>query len=294
MKKKIVIRITGGLGNQFFIYNFYLFLKQRFPDSEIRFDRTPYFKLFSNERNDFCVKYKVNYVLDLFYELNYLNKLSSKIVYNIGKWNKRYFKSTFLPMLVHESDLNEDPGILEKYNYVVISGHFISRKYLVGEQAAYLKAIKLDQRQEKMLTDIKNNNSVSVHIRGGQYLTHAKVILEYSPINKDYYQKAIKYIRSKTENPVFYVFTNDPEFSRSVVKAENSELIFVNDNTETVDFYLMSHCKHNIVINSTFSWWAAYLNSTKNKIVVAPKVWSGEVIVNSEYDELPLEDWIKF
>jgi hypothetical protein len=293
VKKKIIIRITGGLGNQFFIYNYYLFLKQRFPNSEIRFDKTPYFKLFSNEKNDFHVKYKINYVLDLFYDLNYINKLSAKIVYNIAKWNKRCFKSPMLPMLMQEEDIKDDPGVLEKYDRVVISGHFISRKYLVDEPVSYSKSIKLNETQKQMLKEIQNQNSVSIHIRGDQYLTHSKVILEYAPIQKEYYQKAIEYINTKIKDPVFYVFTNDMEFSRSVLNGEHSELIFADKNTEVVDFHLMSNCKNNIIINSTFSWWAAYLNQHKNKIVVAPKAWSGEVVVNPDYNALPLEDWIK-
>ncbi len=199
-----------------------------------------------------------------------------------------------LPMLIHEADLREDSNILEKYNYMVLSGHFISRKYLVSDPGTYSRSLKLNVRQERMLKDIKNKNSVSIHIRGGQYLTHSKVILEFAPVQKEYYQKAIEHIRSKIKDPAFYVFTNDQEFSRSLLKGENSELIFVDKNTEAVDFFLMSECKNNIIINSTFSWWAAYLNKDHNKIVVAPKTWSGEVVVNPEYDKLPMENWIKF
>ncbi len=293
MKKKIVIRVTGGLGNQFFVYNYYLGLKKRYPEHKIQFDKTPYFKLFSNERNDFSVKYNVNYILDFFYDLEYINKISGKIIYNIAKWNRKYLKSSILPMLALESDVNANANFFEKYDYVVLLGHFISRKYLNSNDLKYSKRIELNDRQGQALNDIRNRNSVSLHIRGGQYVNEGKIKSEYAGISKEYYEKAINYIKSKIENPLFFVFTNDPVFSKSVLSSLDSGLIFIEKNTEVVDFILMSNCKNNIIINSTFSWWAAFLNQNSDKIVVAPKVWSGEIVVNPEYNGLPMEDWIK-
>ena len=131
-------------------------------------------------------------------------------------------------------------------------------------------------------------NSISIHVRRGDYLKNPQY---FDICNTVYYRKAIGLIKEKTDNARFYVFSDDIQWVK-----ENLELpqntVYVNWNMKTdswQDMCLMSHCRHHIIANSTFSWWGAWLNKNEKKIVICPKMFSRtENLVNVMPDE-----WIK-
>ena len=107
----------------------------------------------------------------------------------------------------------------------------------------------------------------------------------------EYYEKAIAYIATKISSIQFYVFTDDPEWVNANFEIENA--IYVQHNTGSdswQDMYLMSQCKHNIIANSSFSWWGAWLNSNPSKIVIAPTKWWRLF----EKDDVVPDEWIRF
>ena len=106
-----------------------------------------------------------------------------------------------------------------------------------------------------------------------------------------YYIDAISIIKSSILNPTFYIFSDDIKWAKQNIIVEAS-LIFVEENEDYEDLELMSACKHQIIANSSFSWWAAYLNSDKNKIVVSPKNWVVSDNIN-KYIEIQLPAWQK-
>jgi hypothetical protein len=124
--------------------------------------------------------------------------------------------------------------------------------------------------EEKM----KKENSVAIHFRkGADYLKH-DLFLNTCPV--EYYKKAIDLIKSKVENPVFYVFTDNPQWVKEHFNDMKYTLVDGNPPIgwgNHFDMQLMSCCKHNIIANSTYSWWGAYLNPNPNKIVIDPKYW---------------------
>ena len=115
-------------------------------------------------------------------------------------------------------------------------------------------------------------NSVSIHIRRGDYLN----IPNYCVCDEGYYRHAIKHICENVDKPVFYVFSNEPDWCESFMQQFGVVFKIINWNQRGdsyQDMYLMTQCKHNIIANSTFSWWGAWLNSQSDKIVVTPRAW---------------------
>jgi hypothetical protein len=133
--------------------------------------------------------------------------------------------------------------------------------------------------------------TVSLHFRRGDYLTSGFI----EPAGLDYYYKAIDIIKQRLKNPFFYIFTDEPEWVEKEFKLDVPHKL-VSGNTGNncyIDILLMSRCKHNIMANSSFSWWGAWLNSNPNKTVIAPEKW----YVSERRDKYTLEitpkEWIR-
>jgi len=142
------------------------------------------------------------------------------------------------------------------------------------------------------ITDqLKNKNSVSIHIRRGDYL--AKVSLEVlGLLPLEHYQNGIELINSKIDAPSFYFFSDDIQWAKKNFQIPNATFVSGNISKDHIeDLYLMSQCRHNIIANSSFSWWGAWLNDNPDKIVVAPKKWFNRGPKDTQ-DLLP-EKWIK-
>lgn len=126
----------------------------------------------------------------------------------------------------------------------------------------------------QLAEQMKSENSVAVHLRKG--LDYMKLEAFQNTCTLDYYAKAIDIIKSKVDNPVFYVFTDNPDWVKDNLKGFEYTLVEGNPSIgwgNHFDMQLMSCCKHNIIANSTYSWWGAFLNPNPNKIVIDPKFW---------------------
>lgn len=146
---------------------------------------------------------------------------------------------------------------------------------------------------KKIIQTIWWINSISVHIRRGDYLQWNNVNYHWI-CSIEYYKKAIEYIKEHVENPIFYFFSDDIERVKKNITSNSNTDKYINHNTWTnswEDMRLMSHCKHNIIANSSFSWRGARLNNNSNKIVIAPKKWFATQTLNDS-DIIP-EKWIK-
>jgi hypothetical protein len=139
-------------------------------------------------------------------------------------------------------------------------------------------------------SEIKNENSVAIHIRRTDYLKAGSI---HHVLDMDYYKKAIKYIETKIENPFYYVFSDDIEFARQNLCGDNFKMInYKKENAAFFDFLAIKNCCHHIIANSTFSWWAAFLGEGKDSITVAPSVnlTTNELDIKSSYPK----NWIIF
>lgn len=175
-----------------------------------------------------------------------------------------------------------------KLNTIFFDGYWQNKKYYKElKNWIEFKAIELDDLNKKILTKIIKTESVAIHIRRGDYL---KLLDKNGLITKEYYMDAISLIKNRYSNPSFFFFSDDIEWVKENFKEKDSVYVTWNTgNKSYLDMYLMTFCKANIIANSTFSYWGAFLNKN-NPVVIYPKIWSLDGTVNSE--DLALEHWI--
>ncbi len=160
-----------------------------------------------------------------------------------------------------------------------------------GVRSAFTFREPLAGEAARIAGEITNTNSVAIHVRRGDY-TLPKYRGTYGDTNTAYYRDAIDRIRGRVKDPVFFVFSDDPGWCRENLKIEGSVTYLDRSSAGPKDAFhlrLMSLCKHNIIANSTFSWWGAWLNRNPEKTVVAPEKW----YVDSAGNDFIPTDWIK-
>ena len=263
----IRIKLTGGLGNQMFQFaagyaaarrnNVKLSLDLR------RFNRKPLHNGFELQN-----------VFDIYSKVNFLNKtLSSKFI-NIKEILNKIDK-TFHSF--EEPHFQYTPKILSIPKHTVLNGYWQSELYFKDYtqeiKKIFIFSNQLDKKNSLIANDINQNNSISIHIRRGDYLLKENNN-HYVDLSK-YYLKAIEESAKLFNNPKYFIFTDDSLWvTKNLILNYPYTIVDVNDGINSFfDMYLMSICKSNIIANSSFSWWGAWLNNKKDKIVYAPKHW---------------------
>lgn len=246
---KIVV-FKGGLGNQLFQYAFYKYLSRR--------DETFYFY------NDAWYNVSHNgFELDKYFKTDDLKKCSRFWII--------LFK-TILSKLYHWKIYVVGSVEYQYPNHLFQAGYFLDKKYY-DENTIDFKHLLLSEKNQSLLKDIQNSNSVGVHIRRGDYMTKQNLVIFGNICTQKYYHDAIRIITEKVNDAVFYVFSDDISWVQTHLDIPNA--VYVNWNTgesSIYDMYLMSSCKYNIIANSTFSYWAARLNK-KTNMVIYPSKW---------------------
>ena len=168
----------------------------------------------------------------------------------------------------------------------LVDGYWQSEKYflpiadVIRKDFAFPEA---SERNKSLAKEMSRTMSVSIHVRRGDYLGGFPVM------DETYFNPAMDYFNEKYGDVHFYVFSNDMDWCRDHLKAE--KITFVDWNTgkdSPFDMWLMTQCKHNIIANSSFSWWGAWLNQNESKEVIAPKTW----FYHAETPDVYCKDWI--
>lgn len=145
----------------------------------------------------------------------------------------------------------------------------------------------LSDHAKKIEQQIKKSDSISIHVRRGDYLQQTQT---YVICDVDYYKRALKELKKKVHNPVVFVFSNDADWVKKYLKLEVPAVVV--ENTQAYeDMHLMSCCKHNISSNSTFGWWGAWLNDNPDKIVILPERWLTDEKVDTSHYTCP--GWLR-
>lgn len=159
----------------------------------------------------------------------------------------------------------------EKYKYhnYYLCGYFESYKYFNKYREDLIKQFEpnyqISSSTKKILNEIRNSNSVALHIRRGDF------VLEGKDAGTEYYKKQMKIVENEIENPIFYLATIDNKIIEEFKKYNNVRIInTMEENKDINDWLCLKECKHHIIANSTYSWWAAYLSNNKNKKVYMP------------------------
>lgn len=180
-----------------------------------------------------------------------------------------------------------------KLENAYLDGYWQSEKYfndISDEIKKDLKFVKpLIGKNESIARAMIEENSISIHIRRGDYINlplHQNICTEL------YYKAAIEYMNDKLESPFYFIFSDDIGWCKANLIIENAAYIDWNKGSDNFfDMHLMSKCKHNIIANSSFSWWGAWLNENPNKIVIAPDIWFNNTEIYQE-DIIP-DSWVK-
>lgn len=277
----------GGLGNQMFQYAAGRALSEK--------HRVPLKLDLSYLKREWLERLKGNtirrYSLGIFnieeefakpYELPALNWIPWSFLTNPINQLRKFLKPS-APFVLSETPFNPEENQSNLQNgkpHVYLDGFWQSEEYFKEIKDIIVEDFDFKIQPEglnlQFAQKIAAHNSVSLHIRHGDYLTNPHTHNFHGVCPLQYYLACINKIKDQVKNPLFFVFGDDLEWAKKNLGCDDS-LVYVEHNVGTSNYYedlrLVSLCQHNIIANSTFSWWGAYLNQNPQKIVFAPKPW---------------------
>ncbi|HNW26212.1 MAG TPA: alpha-1,2-fucosyltransferase [Candidatus Gastranaerophilaceae bacterium] len=286
--KRNIVKFNGGLGNQMFQWAFARALE--------KITGMPSFM----DMTYFSRTYARPYELDIFAaEIKKIKGFFSELMLEtLWKLRREFDKKSFLgTYLYEEPHFGFDKNVFKIGKSAFIHGFFQSEKYFKKIEKQIRKDFTFksepDFQNQDFLEKINASNSISLHIRRGDYVQKKKYQKLYASCSLEYYKRGVEYIAQKFENPTLFIFSDDIDWAKENLKLPYKNY-FVAHNLEAKSFEdmrLMSACKHNIIANSSFSWWGAWLNQNPEKIVIAPQKWFNDESINQS-DIIP-ENWIK-
>lgn len=291
----IVVSMSGGLANQMFQYAFYLHLKDK--GLNVMLDQSN----FTPRESMTCETTRVQ---DVFNNTKF--ELMPAGMFPLTYWKRRWRFLRSLAWIwgdkyIPEPTFAYHPEIFKKASKnCIFYGSWQCEKYFKNIESEVRKQFTFrpfeDERNKELALKMSKENSIALHIRKGKDYTTEFLLQNTCPL--EYYLNAIEYIKKHVDKPIFYIFTDNPTWVSEHLKNINYTLIDWNPIkglNNYLDMQLMSCAKHNIISNSTYSWWGAWLNKNVEKIVVAPKFWFNPKMKLRMYsgNEIVCEDWIK-
>lgn len=306
----IIVRLTSGLGNQMYQYSFYELMKERYGEDLVRADVTWFNanndhhgyeleRIFSNVKDsEFSITYSN------FFQMfnatgiipNYHGKLFEKFRRYPNRIIREFTQGKRKPYILDQLsgdicnlDKVDDKGNIynEFYEKVMnldtskewyIQGFFIEQNYYLNRLDKVKKCLVFPEINKASAKEFEKQilecNSVSLHVRRGDYLSDLYKDMFIS-LGRDYYEKAVNFIREKVDNPMFFIFSDDKDFVEKEFNWLPEKVIVTgNDGNDSyIDMQLMSLCKHNIIANSTFSQWGSLLNKNEEHYTIYPKAY---------------------
>lgn len=264
----IIIRIHGGFGNQLFQYAAAKALAEQ-HGTELKLHLTSFAG--DTLRNFDLAKLNVPLVYASEAEIarlkapNTFQRVKQRL---LPTSRKTFYKEPFFHF---------DPSFFRLGKAVYLQGYFQSEKYFTSIQSTIRSSFDtthlVDSSILSMAEELKQENSVSIHIRRGDY-QNTELLKFHGVLPASYYQAAIGRIKEKLPSARFYVFSDKPAAAKEVLGSLDATIVSGSvTKNHFEDLYLMQQCRHNLLANSSFSWWAAWLNTNPEKIVIAPKKW---------------------
>lgn len=289
-----VIVICNGLGNQMSQYAFYLEKKRIDPTTRFIYDKKSW-----NDHN--------GYELDAVFGISYRDSLRNQFLFflfrilGIKKYPSvtKYLIKTLniLGISLIEETRNYDYSaqlMKPKGGIRFFYGGWHSEKYFLQSKDMILDRYQFQKNEDPIVSSfldkIKSTNSVSMHIRRGDYLSAINFDTFGSVCTKEYFAAAIEKINQQIPEPHFFVFSNDVKWVLDNFSMSNMTIVDCNKGAKSwKDLWLISECKHHINSNSSFSWWGAWLNSSKQRKVIVPYYF----INNLETKDIYPSSWIR-
>lgn len=296
-----IVEIIGGLGNQMFCYAFAKAIEHHYGQGSValytgRFKDTP------DNRG-----YELDYVFGINDPIINEEKEISSLLDNSWSVAARLRRKLFgaKKSYFNEQIYTYDPRVFDldtKVKRIYLQGLWKNEKYFKNIRPLILNSFsfkrQLNEKNQHLLEQIKRTSSVSLHVRRGDYISNEiyKSIVG-DVCSYDYYLNSLRYLEEKLGPGLsYFIFSDDIDWVKENLNFLNDrDTVFIGHNTgkdSYIDMQLMSQCKHNIIANSTFSWWGTWLNQTPDKIVIAPKMWYNDYERCKNNDIVP-EEWVK-
>lgn len=287
----VVTRLNGGLGNQMFQYAAgYSLAKRLNVPLKIDISEFETYHLRRFELDQLNITAGVATPEELAYFITHPTRFQRKLsrlslTLGLG-FNKIAFK---------EIKFSFDDAFDKIQSPAYLNGYWQSEKYfktvrdsLRGE---FCPVAQPGEVSRNILDEVQQSNAISLHIRRGDYISNPAAASVHGVCPLEYYYSAISYLSAQVQNPVFFVFSDDPQWAQDNLKISHPvRFVIANGPDRGIeDMLLMQSCHHHIIANSSFSWWAAWLNNRQDKIVIAPRIW----LLDSKKDTRDLipEQW---
>ena len=271
----VIVRLTGGLGNQMFQYA---------AGRAIALRRRTSLKLdISSYEEDHLRSYSLGYfpIVECFAghsEVEWLTRpriygrrhLPLLILERWGLWHR--------PMVFRQGKIGFQPALLQTTKHCYLAGYWQSADYFADCESQIRSDFTfrepLSSAAQNVAAQIDEANSVSLHVRRGDCATDPVVHRNHGLCSLEYYQRSLDLMAQTVPHASFFVFSDDLDWAAQNLQ-HTSPIQFVRDApaSDAEDLRLMSLCKHHIIANSSFSWWGAWLSVNPAKRVIAPKRW---------------------
>ncbi|MFT3985092.1 MAG: alpha-1,2-fucosyltransferase [Lachnospiraceae bacterium] len=324
----IVVRFTSGLGNQMFQYSFYRLMQETYPHTEVKADLTWFYA--NNDHHGYELErifgagtgfqiieaskadiFKATGLLPNLCDNNFakgfekLRRYPNRILRELtGKRRAPYQIDQLTGDISNLDVVCPDGGVKNAlYETVMqldvsknwyLTGFWIEEKYYRDRILQLRDELVFDRgltgKNAELALRMRNENSVSIHVRRGDYLSPLYSGM-FQSLGRDYYEKAVACINEHVPRPRFYLFSDDPAFAEKQFDwLPNRTIVMHNTGNDSyLDMQLMSLCKHNIIANSTFSQWGALLNKNKDHLTLYPAAY----LKNQDNEEKTLPGWVR-
>jgi hypothetical protein len=292
----IVVKIQGGLGNQMFQYAIGQILAEK-SSSQLLLD-TSFFDD-QTKKPGFTPR---QFELDVF-NLHY-TRASKEIINSFysadppKRWQKLLgisYKKSF-----REIASKFERQVLSLNPPLYLDGYFQSEKYFANKEFLVRQTFSFPRLEnaeyENIIDEMLSKHSVAVHFRRGDYVSDALTESFHGTCSLQYYKQAFNYIKGKTDNPHFYIFSDDIAWVEQQISDWDFNTTFIKGNSGSsswIDMMLMSKCKHHIIANSSFSWWGAWLSGNDASIKIAPQNWFNPEKAKFDINDIVPSSWIK-
>jgi hypothetical protein len=290
-EKTVIVRLQGGLGNQLFQYAAARGLTE---GRKLLLDCSA---LGSGAKNtpDTTTRF---FELSVFSTLKYnmLPPIAIKVLTSENRF-VRLAKRLFYPGLINISEcpFQQARELAAKGTAIYLNGYFQDENFFLQIRRALLAELSFPDpgsvAPASLAQILSADNAVSIHVRRGDYLT-PKALAFHGVLGPDYYQASVQLMNSRVPTPHYFIFSDDPDWCREHLDFPGDKSIMPPGEKAWVDLALMSKCRHNIIANSSFSWWAAWLNNNPEKIVIAPRKWFADEEANSGQHTIIPDNWI--
>jgi hypothetical protein len=286
-----IVILYNGLGNQMSQYALYVQKKYH--------NKSTYLLSLCKAHNglELTKVFNVPYHESLFTKIFYLlfRILKIKKLKAISKPLKALLRSFGCNVISENFNYNFNENfILPSSGLTFYEGGWHSERYFIEVKDFVMNSFQFtepsDYENNLLIKDIRGCNSVCIHVRRGDYLDSVNINMFGGVCTVEYFSKAINYIKTRVPNAHFFIFSNDFEWVKTNLDVDKVTYVTANEKANSwKDMYLMSICKHNIISNSTFSWWGAWLNKNEEKIIVCPN----HFLKNDKDTDVYPSSWIR-